>query len=53
LDEEPPATVPIKEPTQPGEQSPIGRPEGRLDHLATEHDEFDGQILVVTPTEAE
>ncbi len=60
LDEEPPATAPIKEPTQPGEQSPIGRPEGRSDHLATEHgnlmtehDEFDGQILVVTPTEAE
>jgi hypothetical protein len=58
LDEEPSATAPIKEPAQPGEQCPIGRPEGRSDHLTTEHgnfvsehDDFNRQLVAVAATE--
>ncbi len=58
LHEEPSPTAPIKQPTQSGEQGPIGRPEGRSDHLATEHgnlvsehDDFDRQLVAVAPTE--
>ncbi len=57
LDEEPPTTPSIKEPTQPGQQGSIGRPEGRSDHLATErgnlvsqHHDFDGQLVAVAAT---
>ena len=58
LHQEPASTPAIKQPTQSGEQSSIGRPEGRSGHLATEygnlvseHDDFNGQLLVVAVTE--
>ena len=58
LDEEPSSTAPIKQPTQSGEQCSIGRPEGRSDHLTTEHgnlvsehDDFNGQLVAVAATE--
>ena len=59
LDEEPSATAPFKEPTQPGEQSSIRWAQGWAVHLATqdgalmtEHDYFARQILAVMSTEA-
>ena len=58
LHQEPASTPAIKQPTQSGEQSSIGRPEGRSGHLATEygnlvseHDDFNGQLLTVVVTE--
>jgi hypothetical protein len=54
LDEESASTSTIKQPAQSGEQCPIGRPEGRSDHLTTEHgnlvsehDDFNGQLVAV------
>ena len=58
LHEESASTPTIKEPTQSGKQGPIGRPEVRTGHLATEHgnlvsehDDFNGQLVAVTATE--
>ena len=58
LHEESASTPTVKQPTQSGEQCPIGRPEGRSDHLATEHgnlvsehDDFNGQLVAVAATE--
>jgi hypothetical protein len=59
LHEESAATLTIELPTQSGEQCPIGRREGRSDHVATEHgnlvsehDDLNGQLVAVPSTEA-
>jgi hypothetical protein len=58
LDEESHAMAPVKEPTQPGEQGSIRRAQGGPVYLAakdsdlmTEHDDFNGQLVFVAPTE--
>lgn len=58
MHEEPASTPTIKQPTQSGEQCPIGGSEGRSDHLMTEHcnlvsehDDFNGQLVAVSATE--
>jgi hypothetical protein len=47
------------QPTQSGDQCPIGRPEGGSDHLATEHgnlvsehDDFNGQLVAIASNES-
>jgi hypothetical protein len=56
--EESSSTPTIKQPTQSGEQRSIGGPEGRSDHLTTEHgnlvsehDDFNSQLVAVASTE--
>ena len=51
---------PGDQPTQSGEQCPLGRPEDRTGHLSaedghlmTEHDDLDGQIGLIGPLQAE
>jgi hypothetical protein len=60
FDEEPHATAPFKEPTQPGKQGSIRRPQGWAVHLTTEHgnlvsehDDFNDQFTVVASAEAQ
>ena len=55
LHEEPSATRAIEQPTEPGEQCPIRRVQGRSGplatkdgHLVAEHDHLDGQLVAVT-----
>jgi len=58
LDEEPSPASARYEPTQPGENRPVTGPQhwpGHLTtqdrHLVAKHDDFDGQLAIVTPKE--
>ena len=58
LDEEVSAASARKQPAQPGEHSPISRPQSRTFHLPAQegnlvakHDDFDGQLLLAAPRE--
>ncbi len=58
MDEETPPASARQEPTQPGEKRPVTGPQRRAVHLTAEHrhlmakhDDFDGQLAIVTPKE--
>jgi hypothetical protein len=60
LDEESPQAPAAKVSTQSGEQRSVRGPQRRSDHLTTqhsnlvaEHDDFNGQLVAVTPAQAQ